>query len=409
MEVDFSGIQETNTEKLSGETVINVVGVGGAGGNVVRRMIEGGLNTVDYSVVNTDQKVLISNPAPLKIAIGRKLTKGLGAGMRPQIGRESAIENIDEIRNHLVGSHMVFIVAGMGGGTGTGAAPVIAEVAKELDILTIAVVSTPFDLEGKKRADLAKIGIEELKKHVDTLLVVPNERLMLIDSQLTMRKAFSLADDVLRGAITGISNLIIGESEINLDFMDIKTVMKDKGRAFIGVGVGKGNNRGKEAILSAMNSPILNNHSVQNASGVIVYLEVDSDFLLQDVNSTVQVIKEKANEDAHIIFGYKDNESFKNEVHVTVIVTGFGDDLDSDPVRNEPIKELFSEYEKEEEPETESEEVINLDENFLVKKVIDKPYSPQDSSSREDEQPAYTRKDQFSFYQKKDKDDDSSS
>ena len=258
-DVNFSGIGRSELEDLRGDTIIKVVGVGGAGGSVVRRMIESGIDTVDYAVVNTDKMVLDSNPAPIKITIGKKLTRGLGAGMRPEIGREAAIEDLDDLRACLEGAHMVFIAAGMGGGTGTGAAPVLAEIAKELNILTVAIVSTPFEFEGGKRMNLAISGIEELKKHIDTLMIIPNEKLLEIATpNMGMKQAFTMADDVLRDAIRGVSNLINGEADINLDFMDVKTVMKDKGRAFIGIGIAKGKNRGEEAAIKAMESPVLN-------------------------------------------------------------------------------------------------------------------------------------------------------
>ncbi len=416
-DVNFSGIGRSELEDLRGDTIIKVVGVGGAGGSVVRRMIESGIDTVDYAVVNTDKMVLDSNPAPIKITIGKKLTRGLGAGMRPEIGREAAIEDLDDLRTCLEGAHMVFIAAGMGGGTGTGAAPVLAEIAKELNILTVAIVSTPFEFEGGKRMNLAVAGIEELKKHIDTLMIVPNEKLLEIATpNMGMKQAFTMADDVLRDAIRGVSNLINGEADINLDFMDVKTVMKDKGRAFIGIGIAKGQNRGEEAAIKAMESPVLNSYSVQNASGIIVYIEGDPEFPMQEVKKSAESIQQKAGENADVIFGYKENQKFKSEVRITIIVAGFeGDLIQSKKIDSrKPIKveDIFNKYEQQNlqssSEKTEKESLLILDDEFSVNPVVDKPHIPTDYQSLDKKEetdtdiPTFIRKQDSTRYQDED-------
>ena len=328
--------------------------------------------------------------------------------MRPEIGRESAIEDLEDLRACLEGSHMVFIAAGMGGGTGTGAAPVLAEIAKELKILTVAVVSTPFEFEGGKRMNLATAGIEELKKHIDTLMIIPNEKLLEIATpNMGMKQAFAMADDVLRDAIRGVSNLINGEADINLDFMDVQTVMKDKGRAFIGIGIAKGKNRGEEAAIKAMNSPVLNSYSVQNASGIIVYIEGDPEFPIQEVRKSAEVIQQKAGENADVIFGYKENQKFQSEVQITIIVAGFEGDLvqSKETSARKPIKveDIFNKYERQEtmqdsSDETEKENFLILDDEFSVNPVVDKPHIPTDYQSLDKKKetdtdiPAFIRK-----------------
>ena len=415
-DINFSGIGRSELEDLRGDTIIKVIGVGGAGGSVVRRMIESGIDMVDYAVVNTDKMVLDSNPAPVKIPIGKKLTRGLGAGMRPEIGREAAIEDLDDLRACLEGVHMVFIAAGMGGGTGTGAAPVLAEIAKELNILTVAIVSMPFEFEGGKRMNLATAGIEELKKHIDTLMIIPNEKLLEIATpNMAMKQAFAMADDVLRDAIRGVSNLINGEADINLDFMDVKTVMKDKGRAFIGIGIAKGKNRGEEAAIKAMESPVLNSYSVQNASGIIVYIEGDPEFPMQEVRKSAEAIQQKAGENADVIFGYKENQKFQSEVRITIIVAGFEGDLlqprEMDLRKPIKVEDIFNKYEQQQNLQSSSDETENLlilDDEFSVNPVVDKPHIPTDYQSLDKKEetdtdiPAFIRKQDSTRYQDED-------
>lgn len=302
---------------------IKLVGVGGGGGNVVNRMIKENIKGVQYLSANTDLMVLESSKAENKIQLGKKLTNGMGAGMRPDVGHQSAIENIEEISEYLEGTDMVFIAAGMGGGTGTGAAPVFAEIAKNKGILTIGVVTLPFGFEGSKRNKIALQGVQELEKKVDSLIVVSNNRLLELASKKTsMNEAFDLVDDVLKQAIGGITNLINLEGVINLDFADVQTVMRDKGSAFMGTGVGVGENRGEAAVKSAIASPLLN-HPIDGADGIIINIIADESFTMLDATATADYVRKKANSDADIIFGLVTDPSKKEEVHVTVIATGF--------------------------------------------------------------------------------------
>ena len=399
--VNFSGLGDKLTNP-TGKTNILAIGVGGAGGSIVRRMIESELGGVNYAVVNTDQKVLNSNPAPLRIAIGKNLTRGLGAGMKPDLARSAALEDINDIRSCLEGMHMVFITAGMGGGTGTGASPVIAEEAKELGILTIAVVTTPFGFEGSKRAMLAQNGIAELKKHIDTLIIVHNDKLLEVAPQLSMNKAFILTDEVLRNAIFGVSNLITGESNINLDFADITTVLKDKGRAFIGIGVGKGEARGEQAAKNAMKSPVLSSHMVQNATGIIIHVEADSDFNLMQVQKAAKIIESKAAKNADVIFGHKENPQLQSEVQITLIAAGFEESTTISDTSRHPLR-VNDVMLKQNKPST--EEPILLGDDLIV----DTPHIPVDftldQKKKEDlDTPTYLRNKGYQLDQKEEED-----
>ena len=308
---------------------IKVVGIGGGGSNVVNRMIRDGIDGVDYCVINTDVAVLRESPSPTKIAIGRKLTKGQGAGMIPDVGKRAAVEDIKDIEDYLRNGDLVFIAVGLGGGTGTGAAPVVAEISKELGILTVGVATLPFSFEGKKRMTIARSGLEELKKHTDTLMTIPNDRLLEIaesDNQnLSVMESFDLADDVLKQAINGLTVLINRQGVINLDFADVKTVMTNKGKAIIGIGHGVGDGRGLTAVKRAIQSPILNDVSIKGATGVIVNFLADQQFGLQDAQRAVSYIESNATEDAHVMFGLVHDPTKSNEVSVTVIATGFED------------------------------------------------------------------------------------
>lgn len=302
---------------------IKVIGVGGGGGNVINRMISENIKGVQYLTANTDLMVLESSKSERKIQLGKNLTKGMGAGMRPEIGHQSAIENIEEIEEYLNGTDMVFIAAGMGGGTGTGAAPVFAEVAKNKGILTIGVVTLPFGFEGSKRTRLAEKGVKELEGKVDSLIVVSNNRLLELASKKTsMKEAFGLVDNVLKQAISGITNLINLEGIINLDFADVQTVMRDKGSAFMGTGIGVGESRGEVAVRNAISSPLLN-LPIDGADGIIVNIIADESFTMLDADATIDFIREKANPDADIIFGLVTDPSKKEEVHISVIAAGF--------------------------------------------------------------------------------------
>ncbi|MCG8332976.1 MAG: cell division protein FtsZ [Proteobacteria bacterium] len=325
----------------TGLPTIKVVGVGGGGGNVVNRMIQDGIKGVHYIAANTDVMVLNSSRADTTLPLGTQITKGLGAGMKPEIGRMAAEEDIEAIKDVLEDADMMFIAAGMGGGTGTGAAPIVAEIAKENKILTVGVVTTPFRFEGSKRARIGELGIEELKKHVDTLMVIPNDKLLEIaSSKTTMNEAFSIADDVLKQAISGITNLINLEGVINLDFADLKTVMLNKGRAIMGTGIGTGENRGLEAAKKAISSPLLSDKPISGATGVIINIVADEQFSLLDAEAAADFIQSTADQDADVIFGLVTDPSKENEVVITVIATGFENPMDESAVRSPDRKPL---------------------------------------------------------------------
>jgi len=303
---------------------IKVVGVGGGGSNAVNRMVEVGLGGVEFIVANTDVQALDHNRAGVKLQIGHKLTKGLGAGADPNIGRQAALEDTDTIIQSLSGADMIFVTTGLGGGTGTGAAPVIASLASELGALTIAVVTKPFKFEGKKRALHAEAGLEALRECVDTIITIPNERLLtIIDRKTTMADAFGMADDVLRQAIQGISDLILVPGLINLDFADVKTIMSGMGVAMMGTGIAEGEGRALQAAQRAVSSPLLEDSSVNGARGVIINITGGPDLSLMEVNEASSVIQEAAHEDANIIFGAVEDPSLAGKVKITVIATGF--------------------------------------------------------------------------------------
>lgn len=302
---------------------IKVIGVGGGGNNAVNRMITAGLKGVDFVSINTDAQALNLSRAGQKVQIGLKLTKGLGAGANPEVGAKAAEESREELVETLKGVDMVFVTAGMGGGTGTGAAPVVAEVAKELGALTVGVVTRPFTFEGRKRAMQAEKGIAELKGKVDTLITIPNDRLLqVVDKNTTMTEAFRIADDVLRQGVQGISDLIAVPGLINLDFADVKTIMRNTGSALMGIGQATGENRAIDAARKAISSPLLET-SIEGAKGVLLNITGGSNLTLFEVNEASAIIEEAADPEANIIFGAVIDESMKEEVRVTVIATGF--------------------------------------------------------------------------------------
>jgi cell division protein FtsZ len=303
---------------------IKVIGVGGGGGNAVSRMVQAGCDGVEYIVANTDLQALHANPAPVKLQIGAKLTKGLGAGADPTIGRNAALEDTDKLIQALGGADMVFVTTGMGGGTGTGAAPVIASLASELGALTIAVVTKPFKFEGKKRLTQAEAGLEALRECVDTVITIPNERLLaIINRDTPLTDAFATADDVLRQAIQGISDLILVPGLINLDFADVKTIMAGMGIAMMGTGVAEGDTRAVDAARRAISSPLLEGASVDGARGVIINITGGRDLSLIEVNEASTIIQEAAHEEANIIFGAVIDPALQGRVKITVIATGF--------------------------------------------------------------------------------------
>ncbi|ACM59898.1 cell division protein FtsZ [Caldicellulosiruptor bescii] len=313
-----------DTEKMT-VAQLKVIGVGGAGNNAVNRMIDVGVSGVEFIAVNTDKQALQRSKAHYKIQIGEKITKGLGAGADPEIGRKAAEESKEDIAQVLKGADMVFITAGMGGGTGTGASPVVAEIAKELGILTVAVVTRPFKSEGAKRRINAEKGIEELKKIVDTIIIVPNDRLFMLSTNKSLKisDAFRMADDVLRQGVQGISDIILNAGLINVDFADVKTIMMNKGYAHMGIGKAKGDEKVLKALEQAINSPLLET-SIKGAKGVLVnYTGNPEELLLDEIERANELISSEADENVNFIMGIVFNEEMKDEVQVTVIATGF--------------------------------------------------------------------------------------
>lgn len=309
--------------EVSGPANIKVVGCGGGGNNAVNRMIIEGLGNVDFISINTDKQTLLSSNATHKIQIGEKLTRGLGAGANPEIGEKAAEESKDEIASALKGADMVFITAGMGGGTGTGAAPVVADIARSMGILTVGVVTKPFMFEGKTRMKNAEIGIEKLKDRVDSLVTIPNERLlMIVDKRTTFKEAFKKADDVLRQGVQGITDLITDNGLVNLDFNDVRTIMLNKGLAHMGVGYGKGEKKAVDAVTAAISSPLLET-KIDGATGILINVTGGDDLSLMEVNEAAEVVKEAADPEANIIFGAVIDPSLKDEIKITVIATGF--------------------------------------------------------------------------------------
>ena len=311
-------------------TTIKVIGVGGGGGNAVNRMVSDGLQGVEFIAMNTDQQALAKNHASVKVQLGSKLTKGRGAGADPEIGQRAAEESKDEIANALKGSQMVFITAGMGGGTGTGAAPVVAEVAHDLGILTVGIVTKPFSFEGKRKMGLAEQGIANLLMHVDSLIVIPNERLKMISQEkITLMNAFQAADNVLRQGVEPISALINVPAFINLDFADVRSIMKDAGYAHMGVGSAKGAGKAENAAKAAISSPLLET-SIAGAHGVIINITSSPDIGLEDVETAAGLITQSAHPDANIIWGTAFDENLSDEMRVTVVATGFDNKSASD-------------------------------------------------------------------------------
>ena len=311
-------------------TTIKVIGVGGGGGNAVNRMVSDGLQGVEFIAMNTDQQALAKNHASVKVQLGSKLTKGRGAGADPEIGQRAAEESKDEIANALKGSQMVFITAGMGGGTGTGAAPVVAEVAHDLGILTVGIVTKPFSFEGKRKMGLAEQGIANLLMHVDSLIVIPNERLKMISQEkITLMNAFQAADNVLRQGVESISALINVPAFINLDFADVRSIMKDAGYAHMGVGSAKGAGKAENAAKAAISSPLLET-SIAGAHGVMINITSSPDIGLEDVETAAGLITQSAHPDANIIWGTAFDENLSDEMRVTVVATGFDNKSASD-------------------------------------------------------------------------------
>ena len=381
--------------EMNGEEVaqIKVVGIGGGGCNAVNRMIEAGLKGVNFMAINTDKQALAKASAETKLQIGEKLTKGTGAGGNPEIGQRSAEESIEDLKKFMTGADMVFITAGMGGGTGTGAAPIIAKAAKDMGILTVGVVTKPFTFEGKTKKEYAERGIKYLRKYVDSLVVVPNDRLLQVaEKNTSMLEAFNMADEVLKQGVQGISDLIVETGMINLDFADVKTIMTDRGMAHMGVGRGKGEKRVEQAVQNAIDSPLLET-SINGAKAILLNITGGYDLGMLEVNEAADKIQSAADKDVILIFGTSIKEELKDEMVITVIATGF-DDIrpshsvsvgkgamglvqESEPVLDEEIASALEEFE-----EFVNEEVgvssLNISE-------IDNNYSVGDSDSVADE------------------------
>ncbi|BEP29493.1 cell division protein FtsZ [Helicovermis profundi] len=335
---------------------IRVVGVGGGGNNAVNRMIDASLTGVQFVAVNTDKQALYNSKAEYKIQIGEKLTRGLGAGANPEIGQKAAEESKDDIYQALQGADMVFVTAGMGGGTGTGAAPIVAEIAKEMGILTVGVVTKPFTFEGKRRNTHAESGIAELRDKVDTLVTIPNDRLLEVaEKRTSIVDAFKIADDVLKQGVQGISDLITVPGLVNLDFADVKTIMFEQGLAHMGVGRASGENKAQEAAKQAIHSPLLET-TINGAKGVLLNITGGSSLGLFDVNEAAEIVSEAADEDANIIFGAVIDEALKDEIRITVIATGF-DVNKSEAIKNKTKEVKRSKVETVEEKEESVEEI----------------------------------------------------
>jgi cell division protein FtsZ len=308
---------------------IKAIGVGGGGGNMINHMINEGITSIDLIVANTDAQALSTSLAPFKMQLGINATRGLGAGMIPDKGREAALESFEDIKSMLAGSDIVFISAGLGGGTGTGAAPIIAQAAKEVGALTVSIVTSPFKFEGRKRAKLAKEGLEELKRESDSIIVVPNEKLLsVVEKNLGIKESFKMVDDILAQAVGGISKVILshGDNDINLDFADVKTVMSHRGLALMGAGYSIGKNAAYDAAKSAIESPLLDNISIDGAMGVLVHFDIHPEYPIMEISEAMNIIEESADENASVIFGTTTNADMAiDEVRITIVATGFED------------------------------------------------------------------------------------
>jgi cell division protein FtsZ len=312
-------------ENPSNITVLKVIGVGGGGSNAVNRMIAAGLKNVQFIAANTDLQALHMSRAETRLPLGTKLTGGLGAGGVPEVGEKAALEDEGHIRDALAGADMVFITAGMGGGTGTGGAPVVARVARELGVLSVAVVTKPFDFEGRRKMCLAEEGIEKLRREVDTLIVIPNQYLLkIVERRTPIREAFLMADDVLRQGVQGISDLITEPGEINIDFADVRTIMKGHGDALMGIGLGRGDNRAVDAATNAINNPLLEDAKIEGARGILVNVTGGINFCLSEFEEVLKIITASADNEALVISGTSINEALEDQLKVTVIATGFG-------------------------------------------------------------------------------------
>lgn len=366
-------------EKFNQKPVIKVIGVGGGGGSAVNRMIENDVQGVEFVAMNTDAQVLKLSKADVRLQLGKNLTRGLGAGASPEVGRQAAMESEEEIRDILRGTDMVFITAGMGGGTGTGAAPIIARIARELGSLTIGIVTKPFGFEGRKRASVALQGLEELKPFVDTLIVIPNDKLLyIVDKDTPYLEAFREADNVLRQGVQGITEIIAVPGVVNVDFADVKTVMKDKGTALMGIGIASGENRGIEAARAAIRSPLLET-SINGATDAIVNITSNANASLYEITEIIEEIRSSSTTEINVIYGSAINSDLDDEIIVTVIATGFSEDpLYKDqtltqavakPVDHAPLKPMFEDQSPKSKKDLKKEEKLRKEQEKKNPKV----------------------------------------
>ncbi|MBT5834618.1 MAG: cell division protein FtsZ [Deltaproteobacteria bacterium] len=391
--LNFSDIQSVRDDLPK----IKVVGVGGGGGNAVNRMIQAGVQGVDFVVANTDLQDLRKSLATHKLQIGSNCSRGLGAGAKPEIGRNAALESIDQIRDSLQGADMVFVAAGMGGGTGTGGAPIVAQVAQEMKALTVGVVTLPFNFEAKRRRKVANGGVTELRDHVDTLIVVPNENLFsIINRRTPMTEAFGFADDVLRQGVQGISDLITRDGLVNLDFADVRSVMANKGKAVMGTGLASGENRARHAAEQALHSPLLNDNTIDGARGILINVVGGLMMGMQEVEEASTFIKEQGHKDAEIIWGAAINPDFEDQIMITVIATGFDEQeateklsvpgLPAMPFDGLVVTNKHSQINTEtDEKEFNSEVELNLEKNDSIEPYSDDDYFEETESITADD------------------------
>jgi len=371
---------------------IRVVGIGGGGGNAVSSMVESKeIKGVEFVVINTDSQALLNSQAPTKVQIGEKLTKGLGSGANPQIGKQAAEESREKIKEVLLDSDMVFLTAGMGGGTGTGGAPIIAEIAKEMDILTVAVVTKPFLFEGTKRMVVAEEGIEELKEKVDTLIIIPNQRLLeIIEKELSLLESFRMADSVLSHGVKGISDLITTPGLINVDFADVKSIMRNAGNTLMGIGEGEGKNRAQTAARNAISSPLLE-IDIEGAKGILFNITGGEDLTMSEVNQAAEIITKAADADADIIFGTVIDKSLADQIKITVIATGFDETRQrlADLSKTSPLRPQVTKGLKQKKDESKEEKTVKKEKKEEKKEKILSDGLPEKT---EFDVPAFLRK-----------------
>jgi len=370
---------------------VKIIGIGGGGNNALNTMISYKLSGVEFIAANTDAQALAANLAPMKLQLGASLTKGLGAGANPEIGRKAALEDVDKIREVLKGADMVFITAGLGGGTGTGGAPVIAEAAREIGVLTVAIVTKPFHFEGKKRMKQAEEGLANLRMTADALITIPNQRLLSISGKsMTLLEAFKKADEILYHAAKGISDIIVGQGIINLDFADVRTVMAETGMALMGTGIGSGENRSVEAAQKAISSPLLEDITIEGARGLLINITGGQNMTLNEINEATTLIQKEAHEEANIIWGMVIDETMSEEIRVTVIATGFGKAEEKSASRFKKVAPIsFSMRENRDIPTFMRR--VKVNERFDELKLSEPPEFPVDDEDRFDI-PTFLRK-----------------